>query len=80
MTAGFGVFRRVTIGRIIAAKSSAALLARAEVDPARADLNALFAFRALRSFHLGDGLNVRAGDLVHGEMSRASHLLKSGGC
>jgi hypothetical protein len=52
------VFAGVTIWRAIATEGHAALLARAQVYPARPDLDALFAFAALRSFDRSDGANM----------------------
>ena len=48
MPAGVRVFARVLVRRAVTAKRDATCLARAQVDPARADLDTFLAFAALR--------------------------------
>ena len=48
MPAGVRVFAGVPVRRAVATKRDAACLARAQVDPARADLHTFLAFAALR--------------------------------
>jgi uncharacterized membrane protein YhhN len=51
MAAGGGVFAGVAIGRAVAAEGDAAFLTGAQVHPIGADLDACFAFEALRMEH-----------------------------
>ncbi len=51
MAAGPGVLARVFIRRAIAAARRTAVLTGAQMDPARTNLDALFAFLCLRSLH-----------------------------
>ena len=48
MTGRPRVLRRVLVGRVVAAERLAALLAGPQMNPGCADLDALFAFAALR--------------------------------
>jgi hypothetical protein len=50
MPARVRVFAGVTIRRAVATERDATRLARAQVNPERADLHAFFAFTALRMF------------------------------
>ena len=58
MTGGFCVFSSVTIWRAVATACAAALLARAQVNPLRTDLHAVFADAFLRMFDVGDGVDM----------------------
>src|SRR5438132_14044092 len=61
MSAGLRVFRRMAIGRRIAAMRAAAVLAGAQVHPRRADLDAVVAHALLRTQHVLDSGDVIAG-------------------
>jgi len=61
MTIGASVMARVPVGRGIAAERHAARLTGAQMDPARADLDAFGAFTPLRVLHVLDGVDVCAG-------------------
>src|SRR5947207_1446911 len=74
MAAAVRVRGGVAVRRGVAAERPLALLARSQMDPLRADLDALLAFAALRARHFIDGAQVRAGPFVlvaHG--SSAEH-------
>ena len=58
MTDGAGVLAGVLMRRTIAAERHAADLAGAQMNPGRADLDALGAFAALRLFDRGDRVDV----------------------
>jgi hypothetical protein len=60
VSAGVRVLGRVAIRRTVAAESHSARLARSQMDPARADLDAFTAFHALRKFHFRDRIEVGA--------------------
>ena len=51
MAAGVRMFTGMPVRRAIAAERHAARLARAQMDPVRTGLYALFAFAALRLFY-----------------------------
>lgn len=59
------MFARMTIRRAVAAQRFAALLARAQMDPGRADLYALFTFQTLRMFDILDCVQMRTASVVH---------------
>src|SRR5256885_13076939 len=60
MTGGAGVLGGMLVGRAVAAQRGAALLARSQVDPVRADLHALGALPALGVPHGRDRTEVSA--------------------
>jgi hypothetical protein len=59
------MFARMTIRRAVAAQRFAALLARAQMDPGRADLYALFTFQTLRMFDILDCVQMRTTSISH---------------
>src|SRR2546421_446476 len=65
MTGGAGVLGGMLVGRAVAAQRGAALLARSQVDPVRADLHALGALPALGVPHGGDRAEVSAAIVGH---------------
>jgi hypothetical protein len=65
MLRGAGVFARVAMRRGIAAKSNATRLAGAKMNPGSADLYALLALEALRSFHRLQRADVRTSICAH---------------
>src|SRR5512140_3675830 len=66
MLARARVLAGVFVRRVVTAARRTALLAGAEVDPARADLHALLALPALRGLHRLDRLGVTACRFRHG--------------
>src|SRR5215218_2204828 len=62
------VFGGVPVRRVVAAQRDAALLAGAQVDPLRADLDALLAFMVLGELHCRNGGKVSAGGRGHGRI------------
>jgi hypothetical protein len=58
---GASVFRRVAVRRVIATVSATAFLARPQVNPLRAHLDAFLAHTPLRLLDRGDGIDMRAG-------------------
>src|SRR4051812_9964283 len=68
MTRRVRVLGGVTIGRIVAAACTSALLAGAEMNPARADLHTVFAFAADWLLYIIDRADV-------GARSRSSHSI-----
>ena len=65
MTARLRVPRGVPVRRVVATQRPAALLARAQVNPAVARFHALFAFAPLRVLHRGDRIQMRAASVGH---------------
>src|SRR5437588_1636816 len=65
MTGGAGVLGGMLVGRAVAAQRGAALLARSQVDPVRADLHALGALPALGVPHGRDRTEVSAAIVGH---------------
>jgi hypothetical protein len=61
-----GVFGRVAVGRVIATQRPAARLTGAQMDPLRANLDALIAFAAFRISNRCDGSEMRARFVRHG--------------
>lgn len=61
MSRGSSVLAGVAVRRVVTTEGCAALLARAQVDPFRADLDALIAHLALRVPNRGHCLKMRAG-------------------
>ena len=59
------VFACVTVRRAITAEGHAACLARPQMHPVAADLDALFAFGALRLLDCFDCIQMRAAAVVH---------------
>ena len=59
------VLTGVSIGRRITAQRHAACLARAQVNPARSDLNALFTLMILRMLHRLNRADVDAALAIH---------------
>ena len=60
MTTRTGMLRRMPVWRTVATSSCAALLTRAQVNPACSDLHALFANSLLRLFDVGDRIDMNA--------------------
>src|SRR5262245_23839941 len=60
-----GMLRRVLVWRVIAASRPTALLARPQVDPLGADLDAFLAFAALCAFDSCDSMYMRARCVGH---------------
>jgi hypothetical protein len=69
MPAGVRVFAGVPIRRAVATERDATRLAGAQVNPARADLHAFFAFTTLRMFDLSDCVEMRAPSIGHHGMN-----------
>jgi len=69
MPARVRVFAGVTIRRAVATERDATRLARAQVNPARANLHAFFAFTALRMFDVNDRVEMRAPSIGHHGMN-----------
>src|SRR5438874_13447670 len=65
MLARVRVFARVPVRRAVAAERDATRLARAQVNPATANLHAFFAFAALRLLDCFDCIQMRAAAVVH---------------
>src|ERR671930_1984540 len=69
MMRGAGVFARVLIGRAVATVRRAAFLARPQVNPARATLDAFVAFALFRMSYVVDGCEMRAGFCRHDSLN-----------
>ena len=65
MSAGMRVLACMPVWRAVAAKCRAARLTSAQMHPIRADLDALFAFTALRVFDRVDRVKMRATSIGH---------------
>jgi hypothetical protein len=65
MSGGVRVFTGMAIRRAITTKCHAALLARAQVNPLRADLHAFSAFAALRRFDRHDRIEMGTTSVRH---------------
>src|SRR6266446_2052 len=65
MLRGAGVFAGMPIWRAITAEGHAACLARPQMHPVAADLDALFAFGALQLLDCFDCIQMRAAAVVH---------------
>jgi hypothetical protein len=62
------MFGGVTVRRVVATQGRSAFLARAQMDPFRADLHAFLAHAALCGLDGGDGVEVSAWAFVHLEI------------
>ena len=65
MPARVRVFARVPVRRAVAAERDATRLARAQVNPATANLHAFFAFAALRLLDGFDRIEMRTASVRH---------------
>src|SRR5262245_28433663 len=78
MTARPRMLRRVTVRRVVAATCGATLLARPQVDPSRAALDAVFDLTPFGGFDGGNGVDVGAALIRHGDPSLMQHLMNEG--
>lgn len=69
MPARVSVFRGVAIRRVVATERGATSLARPQVQPTGADLQALFALPALRLFDARNRIDVGTGFFRHGSLN-----------
>ena len=65
MSGGLGVFAGVLIRRAVAAQCDPTSLTRAQMNPVIPDLDALFAFAALRLFNGSDRVEMRTASGGH---------------
>jgi hypothetical protein len=69
MPARVRVFAGVPVRRAVATERDATRLARAQVNPARPDLHAFFAFTALRMFDVNDCVEMRTASVGHDKLN-----------
>src|SRR6266699_5878370 len=79
MPGGLRMLGGVTVGGAVAAQGGAALLARAQMDPLRLDLDALGALAVLGLLHVGDGAQMSATSVGHRSPSLLVQHLVYGG-
>jgi hypothetical protein len=70
MLTGVRVFAGVLIRRAVAAQRDSTCLARPQMHPVAADLNAFFAFAAMRLFHRFNRIQMSAASRTHDESVR----------